>query len=172
MKEETSGGMIEVYRERVKRLACQFPISDNYFGWQAFSRSYDRAARRAMPEYLKKENFQPLRQNLDRVQIHVSTLTQFLKTQPPESLDRFVFLDSQDWMRPSQLEDLWSEVARVGRPGSRIIFRTAAKNSPLENSLSSSLLKKFDYDEDQSLKLFQQDRSAIYGGFHLYIKRN
>ena len=61
-----------MYRERVKRLACDFPISDNYFGWQAFGRSYDRASRCAMPEYLKEENFQTLRDNLDRVSVSIA----------------------------------------------------------------------------------------------------
>ena len=45
METETPGGLVGMYRERVKRLACDFPISDNYFGWQAFGRSYDRASR-------------------------------------------------------------------------------------------------------------------------------
>ena len=45
METETPGGLVGMYRERVKRLACDFPISENYFGWQAFGRSYDRASR-------------------------------------------------------------------------------------------------------------------------------
>ena len=50
--------MAALMRERVHRLACDTPIADNYFGWQAFSRPYDRAARRAVPDYLKAENFE------------------------------------------------------------------------------------------------------------------
>lgn len=169
METETAGGMINVYRERVERLACQFPINDNYFSWQAFGRSYDRAFRRALPDYLKPQNFDILRENIDRVETHVTTLNGFMNSQPKESLDRFVFLDSQDWMRPDQLEALWSEVARVGRPGSRIIFRTAASQSPIETDLSPELRRKFSYQKERSLALFKKDRSAIYGGFHLYI---
>jgi S-adenosylmethionine-diacylglycerol 3-amino-3-carboxypropyl transferase len=170
MQEEMrSGGMIEVYRERVRRLACQFPIDDNYFGWQAFSRKYDRTARRALPDYLKKEFFAVLRAGLERVETHVSTLTAFLRSQPERSLDRFVFLDAQDWMGPAQITALWTEVARVGRPGTRIIFRTAARFSPIEKSLPRDLRKKFIYEEHRSRELFEQDRSAIYGGFHLYV---
>jgi len=164
-----SAGMIGVYRERVRRLACQFPIDDNYFGWQAFSRRYDRDGRRALPDYLKKQNYVTLRSSLDRVQTSVSTLTDFLRRQPANSLNRFVFLDSQDWMEPAQIAELWSEVARVGQPGTRIIFRTAARLSPIETSLPSALRQKFVYEEKRSLELFAQDRSAIYGGFHLYV---
>lgn len=168
METETGGGMINVYRERIERLACDFPIDDNYFGWQAFGRSYDRAFRRALPEYLQPQNFDTLRDNVGRVETHVGTLTGFMRTQPAKSLDRFVFLDSQDWMKPAQMEELWSEVARVGRPGTRVIFRTAASQSPIETALSPELRKKFTYQEERSLKLFKKDRSSIYGGFHLY----
>jgi S-adenosylmethionine-diacylglycerol 3-amino-3-carboxypropyl transferase len=39
-----SGGraMAEVLRERLEKLACDFPIDKNYFAWQAFSRGYGR----------------------------------------------------------------------------------------------------------------------------------
>ena len=165
METELPGGLVGMYRERVKRLACDFPISDNYFGWQAFGRGYDRAARMAMPEYLKEENFQTLKDNLHRVSVANTTLIQYMQSQPENSLDRFVFLDSQDWMRPEQIADMWKEIARVGRPGSRIIFRTAATTSPVETALPPTLKAKFDYKEALSKALLQEDRSAIYGGF-------
>jgi S-adenosylmethionine-diacylglycerol 3-amino-3-carboxypropyl transferase len=169
METETPGGLVGMYRERVKRLACDFPISDNYFGWQAFGRSYDRAARCAMPEYLKEENFQTLRDNLDRVSVTNTTLIEHMRSQPDASLDRFVFLDSQDWMRPEQIAEMWTEIARVGKPGSRIVFRTAATTSPVETALPPALKAKFDYKQALSKALLMEDRSAIYGGFHLYV---
>ena len=43
------GNPITTLRERVERLACDFPIADNYFAWQAFGRGYDTEARMAVP---------------------------------------------------------------------------------------------------------------------------
>ena len=40
---------IAVLRERVERLACDFPIQDNYFAWQAFGRGYDLEAAKRFP---------------------------------------------------------------------------------------------------------------------------
>ena len=48
-------------RERVERLACDFPISENYFAWQAFGRGYDTGARLAVPPYLREENYAAIR---------------------------------------------------------------------------------------------------------------
>jgi S-adenosylmethionine-diacylglycerol 3-amino-3-carboxypropyl transferase len=162
------GNLIEQYLERIKRLACQFPIQNNYFAWQAFSMSYDHDNRQAIPDYLQEQNFEPLRERLSRVETHITTLTHYLEDQADNTLDRFVFLDSLDWMRDAALEQLWQQVARVAKPGSRIIFRTAAADSPIETALSPELRERFVYEEQTSKQLFQQDRSAIYGGFHLY----
>jgi len=101
--------------------------------------------------------------------VHNTTLIEYMRSQPDDSLDRFVFLDSQDWMRPEQIAEMWTEIARVGKPGTRIVFRTAAAASPVETALPPTLKAKFDYKEALSKALLREDRSAIYGGFHLYV---
>ena len=167
---QAQGNLIGQYCERVERLACQFPIQDNYFAWQGFSHSYDHSKRQAVPAYLKAQNYDTIRQQLGKVDTHLGSMIEFLKQQPAHSYDRFVFLDAQDWMTDAVLTELWTEVARVGKPGTRIIFRTAAAESPLETALPSALRAQFIYEAETSQQLFQQDRSAIYGGFHLYRK--
>jgi S-adenosylmethionine-diacylglycerol 3-amino-3-carboxypropyl transferase len=75
-------------------------------------------------------------------------------------------------MTPAQLTQLWGQVARTGMPGSRVIFRTAASASPLPGAVPDSILGRFRYKEKESAAFFRQDRSAIYGGFHLYVLEN
>jgi S-adenosylmethionine-diacylglycerol 3-amino-3-carboxypropyl transferase len=72
-------------------------------------------------------------------------------------------------MPPQVIEELWREIARVGEPGSRIIFRTAGELSPIESALPAELHRRFIYDRATSRRLHDQDRSAIYGMFHVYI---
>ena len=121
-----------------------------------------------MPEYLRRENFDALRADLGRVSTHVASFHEFLGEQSPGAFDRFVLLDAQDWMRPEQIASLWAEIARVGLPGARVIFRTAARRSPIEEALPGTLMARFTYEEALSQRLHAQDRSAIYGGFHVY----
>lgn len=170
MKEESNGDLINLYRARAKRLFCQFPIQDNYFAWQALSLSYDRTHCQALPDYLQAAHYDTLQQSLTRVETHITSLIDYLKAQPAHSLDRFVLLDSQDWMPPPVMTALWQEIARVGKPGTRIIFRTASPASPIETALPPTLREKFVYEQERSEQLLQQDRSAIYGGFHIYHK--
>lgn len=170
MRAEGGGQLAEVYRERVRRLACDFPIQDNYFAWQSFGLRYDQERRHALPDYLKHEHYPTLRERTQCVETHIASLTDYLKRQPEHSFDGFVLLDSQDWMKPAVITALWQEIARTGRPGSRIIFRTAASTSPVETALPQSLRSGFHYMDEESRTLHKLDRSAIYGGFHLYIK--
>ncbi len=168
MKIESNGKMDTIYRERLRRLICQFPIEENYFAWQALGRGYDCEKRQAVPDYLKEEHYDLIKEQVNNIFLHLSSTTDFLRNQPDRSLNRFVFLDSQDWMDQKGIVHLWEQVARTGMPGSRIIFRTASFESPVEKNLPSELRKRFHYEEKRSLELFQKDRSAIYGGFHLY----
>jgi S-adenosylmethionine-diacylglycerol 3-amino-3-carboxypropyl transferase len=166
--EAAAGGILEEYFRRIWRLACQFPIQDNYFAWQAFGGRYDTINRRAIPDYLKKENFAPLKARAGRVRTHLISMTEFLATQPTASLNRFVLLDSQDWMTPEQMSALWRQIHRVGQRGTRIILRSGTSVSPVEGALPTELRRKFTYQEALSKSLFARDRSSIYGGFHLY----
>ena len=105
---------------------------------------------------------------VDRVETHVASLADQLRTEAPGSLNGFILLDSQDWMPPHVIEELWREIARVGGAGSRVIFRTAGEKSPVDPALPPDLLARFRYQEQRCRELHLEDRSAIYGMFHLY----
>ncbi len=166
------GSIIDVYKERTRRLAVSYPIYENYFAWQAFARKYDTENRQAVPEYLKAENYAALRANAGNIRTRIGSVTEEIRKQPPGTFNRFVFLDAQDWMNPAMMTELWQAIAEKGEKDSRIIFRTAGASSPIETNLPESLRSRFVYEEDFSKELFRQDRASIYGGFHLYILKN
>jgi S-adenosylmethionine-diacylglycerol 3-amino-3-carboxypropyl transferase len=168
LERESEGGVLAEYRKRVEKLACSFPLDDNPFAWQAFGRRYDQRRRRALPDYLRQENFQALQKAAPRATVVHDSLAGHLAKLPARTLDRYVLLDSQDWMPPQAIQRLWEEIARTARPGARVIFRTGADISPIEEALSPSLLRRFRYEKDTSCRLTPLDRSCLYGGFHLY----
>ncbi|HWK45084.1 MAG TPA: DUF3419 family protein [Stellaceae bacterium] len=170
MREDASGDLAQLYHDRIRRLACDFSLSENYFAWQAFGRHYDVTKRKAMPPYLQRDNFQTIRDRLDRVETHTRSMTAFLADEPAASCDRYVLLDSVDWMTAQMLGELWAEIRRTARPGARVIFRTAGARSVFEQLLPPEALEGWHYHEEESRRFLEQDRSAIYGGFHLYSR--
>jgi S-adenosylmethionine-diacylglycerol 3-amino-3-carboxypropyl transferase len=75
-------------------------------------------------------------------------------------------------MSPPLLTSLWEQIDRTADTrDARVIFRTAGTGSPLPRKLPATLLAPWVYREEESLALHAQDRSSIYGGFHLYSRR-
>ena len=163
--EKTLAGVL---RERVEKLACHFPLNENYFAWQAFARRYPTPEEGKLPPYLAYENYAPIKENLGRVTMHHANFEAVLATKADGSMDRFVLLDAQDWMTDPQINSLWREITRTAREGARVIFRTAAEKSIIENRLAPEIDGRWTYLRDRSQSLKRMDRSAIYGGFHIY----
>lgn len=167
------GNMAQVLRGRLEKLACGFPLSENYFAWQAFGRGYsDNAETGPLPPYLSRSNFATVRHRAGRMSVVNASFTEFLAAKPDASVDRFILLDAQDWMNDTQLNELWAEITRTAAPGARVIFRTAAEPTILPGRVDDTLLERWDYQEELSRALHERDRSSIYGGFHLYLRKD
>lgn len=165
------GTIAQVLRHRLEKLCCHFLLRDNYFAWQAFLRRYPRPEEGVLPTYLQAEHYAAIRSSVDRVTVHHANVTELLATKPAASVDRYVLLDAQDWMTEKQLNELWTEITRTAADGARVIFRTAAEESILNGKLTPGLLDQWAYQAERSEALHARDRSAIYGGFHIYEKR-
>lgn len=176
------GDMAIILKQRLEKLACHFSMTDNYFAWQAFGRSYapksdtDTASSTStgragpLPPYLQARHFSDIKERANRVSVTNVSFTEKLRTEDNESMDAYVLLDAQDWMTDSQLNELWSEVTRTAKTGARVIFRTADEPSLLPGRVHDETMARWTYRQKQSLDLTSKDRSAIYGGFHLYVK--
>lgn len=161
--------MADVLRGRLEKLACHFPVNDNYFAWQAFSRGYGKGEEAPLPPYLQEANLPQVRARLDRLDLRHANFTHVLMAADDASYDRYVLLDAQDWMTDAQLTELWTQITRTARPGARVLFRTAAEPSLLPGRVPDALLDRWDYRTDESRTATLADRSSIYGGVHLYV---
>ena len=170
LKEDAKDGLHLLFKERMRHLCCDFPLEENCFAQQALGRRYDVSKQKALPLYLQELHFNSLRDNIDRLHPHHTTLTNFLQQQPRNSMDAYLFLDAQDWMDQQQLTELWTELTRTAAPNAKVVFRTGGETSPLEKKLPASILALWHTDTEKNRALYATDRSAIYGGMHLYTK--
>jgi len=160
------GDMLAVLKERTRALFCDFPLSENYFAWQAVNRAYGENG--PVPPYLQADKFAALQGNAERATIHNRSLTDLLAEMPAASKHGYSLLDAVDWMTDRQLNDLWSQITRTAAPGARVIFRTAGIPTILPGRVDDAILDRWTYHADKSAAWTRADRSAIYGGFHLY----
>lgn len=162
--------MADVLKERLRHLACDYPLADNYFAWQAFARRFNANDQSALPLYLQQAHYASTQTAAEKVTIHHQSVTDYLAVRPAMSVDVYVLLDAQDWMSESQLTELWIEINRTARMGARVVFRAAGKESPLEGMLPVALLSCWSTDDDANEAFWQADRSAIYGGCFVYTR--
>jgi S-adenosylmethionine-diacylglycerol 3-amino-3-carboxypropyl transferase len=168
---DAGGDIVAALDMRLRRLVCDFPMSENYFAWQAFARRYAGGDAGPLPPYLQGANWAAIKARAGRVTVENRSFTERLAEAPAESFDGYVLLDAQDWMTDAQLNALWSEITRKAAPGARVIFRTAAAPSLLPGRVEPAILDRWDYRAADSARLHARDRSAIYGGFHIYELR-
>lgn len=162
------GDIVPVLRERTRKLMCDFPISENYFAWAAFNRGYREDGTGPVPPYLEAANWDAVREAAPRAHIVNRNMTDMLADKPDDSQNAYVFLDAQDWMNDEQLNALWSQVTRTAQPGARVIFRTGGSPDILPGRVADDILTRWRSSPEEGHTLWQRDRSAIYGGFHLY----
>ena len=166
--EDRPESMAQVLKERARKLATVDDINNNYFAYQAYGRRYDHSNPSNKPLYLQEQYFELIRNNIDRLSIEQNNVLDALKSMPANSVDAVVLLDAQDWMTADEMITLWTEITRTANLGARIIFRTAGAASPIETSLGKDLNQRWKRNHTKSDQLIHEDRSAIYGAFHLY----
>ena len=169
---EGGGDMSVVLKRRLRKLLCDFPLSENYFAWQALARRYAPGDAGPLPLYLQSERFGEIRHRVRRLSIENASLTDRLAEEPDRSLDGYVLLDAQDWMSDEQLNAIWAEITRTAAPNARVIFRTADTQDLLPGRLDQALLSRWSYQREASRDFSLRDRSAIYGAFHLYVRQS
>ncbi len=158
------GSLVAVLRGRVRRLACEHRLQENYFAMQAFTRSYRGCDPDHLPPYLQERHYETVRGAAARVTLVHDSVTEVLAREPSASLDAYVLLDAQDWMTESQRSALWRQITRTAKPGARVLFRTAG----IDASVPAGAVDRWRYDEAASVRALREDRSAIYGGCHLF----
>jgi S-adenosylmethionine-diacylglycerol 3-amino-3-carboxypropyl transferase len=161
----------EVLHQRLLRLIDVHPNATNYFAWQALGRSYVGPGDKCLPLYLQQSRFAEMGKGAGLVTPVHANLRVFLESQPARQIDAVVLLDSQDWMAPDEIRALWNAIDRAGNDGVRVIFRTAGAESPLDSPELASLRNTWQRDAERSAKGLAEDRSGIYGGFHLYTRK-
>lgn len=165
---DAGGDIIPVLRERTRKLFCDFPVSENYFLWQAATLNYKADGTGPVPPYLEEKHFDTVKSNAERVTVANRSVTDMLAEAPEGSKSVYVLLDAQDWMTDAQLTALWTQITRTARPGARVLFRTGGRDDILPGRVPTELMDRWRYDVAASVKALADDRSAIYGGVHVY----
>ncbi|MFZ5748794.1 MAG: DUF3419 family protein [Pseudomonadota bacterium] len=162
-------GITGALRSRLRKLACDFDLKDNYYAWQAFGRGYGEHEGAPLPPYLQADKYAAVHDRAGRVEIRHMNYADYLESMPAQSLDRYILLDAQDWMTDEQLTRIWTEITRTAAPGARVLYRTAAVPDVVAGHVPDEILAQWEYaPKDKREDWTRRDRSSVYGMTHLW----
>jgi S-adenosylmethionine-diacylglycerol 3-amino-3-carboxypropyl transferase len=169
LKVDDQEGITGALRSRLRKLACDFDLKDNFYAWQAFGRGYGEHEGAPLPPYLERKNYEAVRSRADRVEIRHTNYADYLESMPAQSLDRYILLDAQDWMTDEQLTRIWTEITRTAKPGARVLYRTAAVPDVVRGHIPDALMNQWEYEDQAKLDDWtRRDRSSVYGATHVW----
>lgn len=162
--EDFDGGVGEFLTKQLRHIFTQLHISDNYF-WYLYT--HGNYSTENCPEYLKAQNFDILKNNIDKIKTHTQTLAQFLIDNPGQ-YSHYVLLDHQDWLAAYDMEALeaeWKLILENSKPGTKILLRSAAK----QIDFFPEFVKERLTFSEKAMELHQKDRVGTYGCTYLGI---
>ena len=160
IEESVAGGIPGFLQAKLEQVFTEIPFWENYF-WQVYMRgSYTREC---CPNYLREEHQPVLRERVDRIKTHSTTIANFLR-EHPAPYSHYVLLDHQDWMaahRPEALAEEWQLILENSRPGTAILMRSASPAIDFIPAFARERLALVDTARTDALH--QLDRVGTYG---------
>ena len=93
------------------------PAQNPYLQWITLGRFAT-----VLPHWLRPENFEPIRANLDRLEVRVAPVEVVLGEAGDHTIDRFNMSDVFEYISPDASDHVFENIARTGRSGGRVVY--------------------------------------------------
>jgi S-adenosylmethionine-diacylglycerol 3-amino-3-carboxypropyl transferase len=163
---EPSFSFEKYYRSAVRRAVTELPAKENYFLAYILSGNYfiDN-----LPVYLKKENFDFIRDHVDRIKMVTSGCQEYLRSLPGDTISKFNFTNIFEWMSIEEFTLLLLETLRTAKNGAVITYRNHLVTRNRPEMFADQIIP----DMKLSIELQKRDRSFIYKAYVVErIKKN
>lgn len=109
------------FARKAERALTQLPTKENYFlSYILLGKFYDEGH---LPPYLGRENYEIIRDRVDRIEIVCDSCEHYFTTLPDGSISKFNFTNIFEWMSPEAYEHLLKETIRVACDGAIMTYR-------------------------------------------------
>ena len=144
----------------------ELPAKENYFLAYILSGNYfiDN-----LPVYLKKENYNFIRDHVDRIKMVTSGCQEYLRSLPRDTISKFNFTNIFEWMSIEEFTLLLLETLRTAKDGAVITYRNHLVTRNRPEIFADQIIP----DMKLSIELQKRDRSFIYKAYVVErIKKN
>ena len=117
--------------------------------------------RTALPLSLREENFEVIRNRLDRLEWRLVSMEAYLDEQPPDSIQRFNLSDIFEYISLENTRALLERITRAGSPGARLAYWNTLVPRNRPDDLADCIASL----EDTARTLHQRDKAFFYCRF-------
>ena len=160
--DDGSRSFAESFYSRAKNAMRDIPILGNYFLHLYLKGSYRNLTE--VPEYLKEENFQLLKERVDRIECITDDAKRWMMTMSDYSIDGFSLSNICELKSEEDSDALFEQVCRISKNGSKCCFR----NLMIPREVPENLIGVIKKDEKLSNELVSCDRSFVYSKVAAY----
>ena len=147
------------FAAKAERALVRLPMKENYFlSYILLGRYYGEPF---LPIYLRRENYQPIRDRLDRVEIVTASCERFFAGLEDSSISKFNFSNIFEWMSPAAFEALLRQTVRVARDKAVLTYRNLLVFRERPASLGGTIRPL----RDLAKALHETDLSFIYDNY-------
>ncbi|MEM7699683.1 MAG: DUF3419 family protein [Verrucomicrobiota bacterium] len=150
-EKDVAGRILERTRHALVELD---PSRNPYLTWILTGTHRD-----ALPFALREENFERIRNNLDRLEWRKQSLSEVLAE--GETFDRYNLSDVFEYLDESLCLEIWRQISQSTRLGGRVAYW----NMMVPRRGSSELTEHFHHLRELSADLFEKDQAFFYSDF-------
>lgn len=135
---EASGSLSEFLASASKTALTEGDPSTNHYLQYILTGKYGQV----LPHYLRRENFETIRSNLDKIELVEGSLQNILEQMPCNSVDAFNLSDVFEYMTEANCLTLSQSISRVASKGARVVYWNMAVDrlaNDYDSNLSASL---------------------------------
>jgi S-adenosylmethionine-diacylglycerol 3-amino-3-carboxypropyl transferase len=137
-------------------IVMQDPSVSPYLRWLTTGTHGD-----VLPCALRAENFERIRDNLDRLEWHCVSVEEFLAQAGPGSFDRYNFSDLFEYVSVDHYHRMLEQIVHASRSGARLAYWNLLAERKRPDFMADRLLPL----SDLSNRLHDADRTFFYNAF-------
>ncbi|PAW77853.1 MAG: S-adenosylmethionine--diacylglycerol 3-amino-3-carboxypropyl transferase [Verrucomicrobia bacterium Tous-C9LFEB] len=118
--------------------------------------------RTVLPHYLREENYESIRRNLDRLEWHESSIESYLEG-APDLISKFNLSDIFEYMSEANTHAILEKIGQTAKKGSRLAYWNMLAPRCVPADLHH-LIRPID---DLGARLHQVDKAFFYSAFHV-----
>lgn len=115
----------------------------------------------ALPYALRPENFDAIRQNLDRLEWHCMALEDVLEREGDRTIHRFNLSDIFEYLSPANSQALLERLVQAAVPGGRLAYWNMLVPRSRPEAMAEQLVPLVEVSD----RLFKQDKAFFYSAF-------